>query len=139
MGRRPGGAALLGDPTPLPPGFSKDTLDGPRLELPLREHLLLTGLLHSAAHLGRRTPESVREKWPQEWLWRQSPSLLWPQDRAWCLATEIDVDSTLVGGPAPLVDALVASAALEAHPVRPDGDLAINGDHVNELQGRRRC
>lgn len=53
-------------------------------------------------------------------------------------ATEIDVDSTLIGGPATLVEALVASSALEAHPVPPDGDLAFAGDHVNELMARPR-
>lgn len=132
------GATLLGDPAPLPAGVTRDALDGPRLELPLREYLLLTGPLHSAAHLGQRTPQGVSEKWPEEWLWRQSPSLLWPQDHAWCLSSEIDFDSTLIGGPTALVKALVSSAALEAHPVPPDGDLTVNGDHVNELLGRRR-
>ena len=49
----------------------------------------------------------------------QSPSILWPSSRAWCLATEIDFYSTLVGGSAELVDALLAHPGLEAWPVEP--------------------
>jgi hypothetical protein len=28
-----------------------------------------------------------------DWFAPRSPSLLWPGDRSWCVATEIDVDS----------------------------------------------
>ena len=132
------GAGLYGDPVPLPAAFPPEVLDGPRLQLPQREYLLFTGPLQSARHLGQRTPEVVRQHWPYGWLWQQSPNLLWPSDRSWCLATEIDLDSTLIGGPADLVDALVATTTLEAHPVPADGDLTVGGDHVNELLGRRR-
>lgn len=125
------GAALLGDPAPLPPAFPAQVLDAPRLELPGREYLLFAGPLRAAGYLGQRTPASVRGRWPLPCLWRQSPNLLWPRDRSWCLATDVDVDSTLVGGPASLVDALVAGGAvLEAYRVPRDGDLTVGGDHV---------
>jgi hypothetical protein len=61
----------------------------------------------------------------------QSPNLWWPEDRAWCVASEIDFDSTLVAGPAALVAALVAHPDLEAFEVRPDDSLQIDGDPVN--------
>ncbi|MEJ5913674.1 hypothetical protein [Pseudokineococcus sp. 1T1Z-3] len=126
------------DPGPVPPAFSADVLGGPRLQLPGRGYLLFTGPLAAAARLGRRTCADVAEVWPGEWLWRQSPALLWPHDRSWCLSTEVDLDSTLVGGPASLVEAVVASTALEAHRVPPDGDLSDGGDSVNPPPGRRR-
>ena len=132
------GAALLGEAGTLAPAFPAHVLAGPRLGLPGRDYLLFTGALRDAASMGRRTPDEVRGAWPSGWLWRQSPNLLWPDDRSWCLATEVDLDSTLVAGPAPLVDALVASKALEAHRVPPEGDLSTTGDHLNPLQGRRR-
>lgn len=136
------GAAILGGgpggAIELEPAYPGEVLDGPRLQLPGRNYLLFTGPLASAAHLGRRAPEQVTGHYPDGWLWRQSPNLLWPADHSWCLATEIDLDSTLVGGPAALVDTLVADPALEAYPVPHDGDLTEAGDHINPLLGRRR-
>jgi hypothetical protein len=67
----------------------------------------------------------------EEWLDPQSPSLLWPVDRSWCLATEIDFDSTLVGGSRELVDALLQAPGLEVWAVDAAGDLTFGGDAVN--------
>jgi len=61
----------------------------------------------------------------------QSPNLLWPVDRSWCVATEIDFDSTLVGGSAELIAAVLANPDLEAFPVRPDDSLQADADTVN--------
>lgn len=61
----------------------------------------------------------------------QSPQLLWPADQAWCLATEIDFDSTLVGGSRELIDAILAIASLETFEVGPDDDLTWLGDTIN--------
>ncbi|WP_427018672.1 hypothetical protein ACQCSX_09135 [Pseudarthrobacter sp. P1] len=65
----------------------------------------------------------------------QSPNLAWPEDRAWCLATEIDFDSTLVGGSRELIAAIVAHPGLEALPVELATDLAWHADTVNPLPG----
>lgn len=134
------GAGLygVGGSAELPAAYPAEVLAGPRLRTPFRDYLLFTGPLRSAQQLGHRTPEALRGQWPDEWLARQSPNLLWPDDRSWCVATEIDFDSTLVGGPADLVDALLATPALEAYPVSPGDDLGLYGDRVNELHGRRR-
>jgi hypothetical protein len=61
----------------------------------------------------------------------QSPSLWWPEDRAWCVASEIDFDSTLVAGPAALVADLVDHPHLEAFEVAPGDSLQIDGDPIN--------
>ena len=66
-----------------------------------------------------------------DWFDPQSPSLLWPVDRSWCLATEIDFDSTLIGGPRELIDALLQQPDLEAWPVTATDDLSVDGDLVN--------
>ncbi|MWV48513.1 hypothetical protein GRS96_04385 [Rathayibacter sp. VKM Ac-2803] len=64
----------------------------------------------------------------------QTPMALWPEDRAWYLASEIDFDSTVVGGSRELVDALLALAAegtIEALPLPAEVDLTSTGDRVN--------
>jgi hypothetical protein len=66
-----------------------------------------------------------------DWFSPQSPNLLWPADRSWCLATEIDFDSTLIGGPQELIDALLQCPGLEAWPVSPADDLTFDGDLLN--------
>jgi len=60
-----------------------------------------------------------------------TPSLVWPDDRAWCVATETDFDSTLVGCSEECAEALVADERLEALQVPPDGRLDIDGDELN--------
>ena len=48
---------------------------------------------------------------------RQTPSLFWPEDQAWCGANDIEASFTLIGGTAQLIDALHGNPALEATPV----------------------
>lgn len=64
-------------------------------------------------------------------MWAQSPSILWPDDHSWVLATEIDFDSTLLAGTRALVHELVETPGLEVLPVRPDADLTRDGDVLN--------
>lgn len=66
----------------------------------------------------------------------QSPSQWWPDNRVWCVATEIDFDSTLVGGSEALVEHIVGNPDLEAFRVNPSDDLAVRGDTVNPSQPR---
>lgn len=57
--------------------------------------------------------------------WFQSPTLWWPDDRAWFVHTEIDAMSTYVGGSQALVDSLVGEQIFgvprgsRRHPGRP--------------------
>ncbi len=60
-----------------------------------------------------------------------TPNLMWPEDSAWFLASEIDFDSTLIGGSRGLIDAVVADAALEAAEVDAETDLTSRGDALN--------
>ncbi len=59
------------------------------------------------------------------------PSLVWPDDRAWILVTEVDYDSTIVGGTSELIRALCADPRLEALPIREGADLTWDADEVN--------
>jgi hypothetical protein len=100
---------------------------GPVLELPGRAYVLLSA----------RVAEFADTDWPLRagigWNrhFGPTPNLLWTADHAWVLASEIDFDSTLVAGSRALVDAVLASADLEAAEVAEDTDLSSTGDTVN--------
>jgi hypothetical protein len=68
--------------------------------------------------------------------WTQSASLWWPDDRAWCVATDVDLMSSYVGGSRDAVAALVAHPDLEAYEVPPTQTLAWDTDTVNPLPPR---
>jgi hypothetical protein len=102
---------------PLPRAFTDAEWAAPRLALPDRTYLLLAGPLDSA--------RTVAEHAPGGFPGTQSPQLVWPEDRAWCVATEIDLDSTVVGGTRAVVDAVLADPGLEAWEVRAGDSLAF--------------
>jgi hypothetical protein len=59
--------------------------------------------------------------------------MIWPADRSWLVASEVDFDSTLVGGSAALIEAIVDSPKLEAWRVEPTDSLAEDADKVNAV------
>lgn len=117
------------------PGIlSDDVSRGARLELPGRGHVLFRG---GVAELAEPT-------WALDVPWRerdreaygfdpiaQAPSLVWPDDHAWVVVTDVDHDSTIVGGSAALVAELCADAGLEAMPIAEGADLGWDADGVN--------
>jgi hypothetical protein len=62
---------------------------------------------------------------------RLSPNLWWPDDRAWCVATEIDFGWTYVGGTYRAIARILASPDLEALPARLDDSPRHDGDRLN--------
>lgn len=70
----------------------------------------------------------VRHDWSA-----QTPSMVWPDDHAWFLATEIDYDSTLVAGSAELVRELIETPGLEVLAIDPDARLTSDGDTINPV------
>jgi hypothetical protein len=113
---------------PTGPDIDPQVVDGPKLELPQRDHIVFAGSLGDVAALATGTAEAdVAPFAPRS----RTPSLLWPDDRSWCVATEVDFDSTLVGGPRGLIDALLADAALEAREVAEDDSLGAFADTVH--------
>lgn len=44
----------------------------------------------------------------------QSPNLWWPDDRSWCVSTEIDFRSTYVGGSQPAIRSILEDPHLES-------------------------
>ena len=96
-------------------GWFPDSLrHGPRVQLPNRDYVMYTGPVASV--LGPLSPMEG------------SPNLWWPDDRAWCVASEIDLQWTYVGGPSGMIKELLDDEELEALPV----DL---NDPVTRIEG----
>jgi hypothetical protein len=102
----------------LPPEFPPEVIDGPRVRLPQRDYLLLEGPLDAAGEVAMG-------------IFPQSPNLFWPDDRSWCVATEIDLDSSYLGGSAALVRDVLADDRLEAVPVSVDDPVWATSDDIN--------
>ena len=79
---------------------------GPRVRLPGRDYLLFVGPLAAVPSL-----VDAQEG--------RTPNLWWPDDHAWCVASEIDLPWTYVGGSAALIASLLADDRVEAQPVSP--------------------
>lgn len=102
----------------LPPGsagFDELSLGPPppstaRVEIPERRLVLYQGPL-AAATLFCEAPLA------------QSPTLWWPSDRSWCVASEIDFHSTYLGGTRELVSDLVRDERLETLPIEVEAPI----------------
>ncbi len=113
------------------------------LDLPLgRSYIILTGQLSATEQITRDWADSLElslsgesgEELRQDvahFRQREAPNLLWPAEQAWFVASEVDFDSTLVGGNASLIDAIVESSALEAWPIEGSASLADDADSIN--------
>jgi hypothetical protein len=118
-------APVPADPVEIPPAFPPEILNGPRVSLPGREYFLFEGPLDAAGELGWRSGELLTTAYPEsgfdaDEFWPQSPSLFWPDDRAWCVATEIDLDWTCVGGSVRLAEELLGDPRFQARSVALD-------------------
>jgi hypothetical protein len=96
----------------LPPEVRK----GPKVRLPYRDYFLFEGPLDAVCELGAWItwePGGGRE------YERQTPSLWWPGDQAWCAGNDIDASCTCIGGSRALGDELLHHPALEVLEVDP--------------------
>jgi hypothetical protein len=98
-------------PTPKAQGGLPDRK---RVRLPSRDYLLFRGPIDKA--MG----------------WEDGPNLWWPDDRSWCIASEIDLPYSYVGGPQELIDAIVAHPAIEALPATLGDGITYDSDKVNK-------
>ena len=121
---------------PEPLGAPEDPIphevrDGPRVEMPEREYFLYKGELDAALAFVETQ--------------QQTPNLWWPADRTWCLASEMDLPWTYIGGPSHLIDHLVGDSRIEAWQAEPTDNhqlrlplwlsAAVDGEVSLVLQG----
>lgn len=59
------------------------------------------------------------------------PSIFWPADRAWLVASDPDLDSTYVGGSHALIETVLAHPGLEAWPATAEDLVSIGSDEIN--------
>jgi hypothetical protein len=129
-------------------GVADEWPDAPQLEQPKREWVVLKGPLAAVDQIalssrhgfsfgfvvrsdGRR--EAVSGDEMPERLSREVPNLIWAEDRAWFVASEVDLDSTLVGGSHALIDALLAAPDLEVWEVDGEVSLQSDADELNPV------
>jgi hypothetical protein len=89
----------------------------PRFRLPGREFRLFAGPL-----------EALEELYEDLEV---SPNLWWPDDRSWCVGTDIDLMTTYVGASSACVDALVEDEGLEVLAVSDDQSVTWEADTIN--------
>jgi hypothetical protein len=94
----------------------------PRVDAPGRGYLIARGPLEAA----------LTAPWVPWEHWYQAPNLWWPEDRSWCVASEIDFSWTYVGGSKEFVQAVLDHPALEALPARLSDGITADSDHLNE-------
>ena len=108
---------LVAPSLPKPRGtgiLGREAVSGQRLELPDRRYICFSAGVASFAE----------ETWPARAPWVDShgpdsgnpltPNLIWPDDRAWVLVSEIDLNSTLIACSRECADALLSAPGLEA-------------------------
>jgi hypothetical protein len=129
-------------------GVKEEFPDAPLFRLPKRDFAILVGPLSAADQIGIADNHSSTFSvsalvWtgegpppdfdPAPSAWGMAPNLIWPEDRAWFVASEYDFDSTLVGGSRELIGAILSSPDLEAWEVDPDVSLQADADEINPV------
>jgi hypothetical protein len=103
-------------------GFEPDVTfpDVPRVQLPSREYVLFHAPLEMLAEGLILGPSGHELAVPNMW---------WPEDRSWCVATEIDFRWTYVAGSKRCISQIVSDGALEAL----ETDLEHRGDYKSDV------
>lgn len=91
----------------------------PKVKLPQRDMFLMSGALTAATTPLDPSPLG------------QLANLWWPEDRAWCVASEIDLMTTYVGGSAACIEDLLGDDTLEVMPVSIDQRVSWDSDDIN--------
>jgi hypothetical protein len=108
---------------PLSPVLRAAEENAPRVHFPGRDYLLFEGPLEAAAEFGWKLGDEL--------FIGESPNLFWPQDHAWCIASEIDLFCTLVAGSNELAESLMGDARLEVWRVFADDRVDAYSDDKN--------
>ncbi|KQQ28845.1 hypothetical protein [Frondihabitans sp. Leaf304] len=92
----------------------------PLLELPNREYYLAVTTLHELGDLAEHDDDL-----------EMGVNLIWPGDHQWLVASEIDFDSTVVGGSKGLIERIVNHPDLEAFEVHETDHFDVDARTVS--------
>jgi hypothetical protein len=92
----------------------------PPLVLPHRNYYLLRGPVRAAPYVSAYFTAPGLP-------WRDGPNLWWPRDRAWFVASEIDLFATHIACPSALARALLEERVLDASLVEPGATFSADG------------
>ena len=104
----------------LPP----EVRSAPTFSVPQRAYHLLAGPADAVRELA--------DAWQP--YGTQSPNLWWPQDHAWCVATEVDLKTTYIGADRSCAQELISLPEVEAATVPPDLGIDWLSDTLNPRQ-----
>jgi hypothetical protein len=112
------GEASRDDPPPPPPQsgpphWAELSKRAKRVTLPGRDYILFKGIVAHAQG------------------WDDGPNLWWPDDRTWCVASEIDFPYTYVGGSHELIEDILRHPDLEALPAAVEHGINYGSDKIN--------
>jgi hypothetical protein len=94
----------------------------PTFRVPHREYHLLEGPVPAAAESFLEAPAM------------QLPNLWWPDDRAWCVASEIDLNTTYIGCDQATSDEIFALRDVEALAIDPATGVTDHSDLLNPFK-----
>jgi len=100
----------------------------PRVQVPHRSYVLVHATVKRVGDGPLLVGPPLRDLGPNLW---------WPDDRSWCVASEIDFRWTYVGGSAECIQAVLRHERLEALPANPAQRADLLGDSINTPGGRR--
>jgi hypothetical protein len=100
--------------TRIAPAFPRSVLDGPKVVVPNRAYYLFRGKLTDFSDWG------PAEIWPgQHRLHMPDPAFIWPADRTWCVANDVDPHWAGIGADRSAIDQLVADPRLDVVRANP--------------------
>jgi len=91
--------------------------DGPKVRHVARDYFLLRGPLCAWMDI------------PDD------PNYWWPDDRAWCVRTDVDFDWSYLAGSARCVDEVLAVPVIDAFATRPENPACSGMDVINDPDG----
>jgi hypothetical protein len=89
--------------------------------LPARSYFLFHGSLSEAEIWGGGAPAHAGIWGPPEFSQGGAPAFVWPSDRTWCVAADIDPHWAGIGAAVPLIERLIDDARLDAVKADPAG------------------
>jgi hypothetical protein len=105
-------AQIYGAGTPVLPQYAPalpaEVVDGPKVVLPHRSHLLFRGPVMS---LGDWDLPDPGPGWQR--MGMPEPSYVWPADHAWCVAKDVDPHWAGIGADADVIDELIGDSVLD--------------------------